>query len=461
MLYETSRLRKSVSVATVAALLAVAMPAFAATWNVGDGNWNTAGNWTPADVPDSGGEIATIGDAAADQTITGNATNIRHLEWTQTSDNVTSKLVMDRNFETNIAATTVSNTGTNSNVIVDLNGFRWKLNRTATTTINSIQGLRIENSGVTGHLESDNIGLHTNSSVGPGVLMLSGSGEVRSSGSWDPTATLRGTQPRFDINFMDGTGLGNVVQDVANQTNYLMENRNIGRVQGNWEITGAGAKFTFAPNQSRELVVGGIFTDLNADGMNYTHSSNVANPQGILTFGGDPASARTVSIGRSLLIDMNVGRGGGETGNIVLGSDLTTAGTFDVLDGSKVDVGFQTLTTGDLDLQSGSELEIGFGSAGQVVVNGTATLAGNLTLDPSSLTSYTGPLTLIDALNPLVGEFANAPNGTTYNSPFGPVGLVYNFNNGNDLVLALVPEPSVLSLLALCGVAALRRRRSR
>ncbi|MAE64226.1 MAG: hypothetical protein CMJ18_08110 [Phycisphaeraceae bacterium] len=438
---------KAVAVASAGALLlAVAMPAAATDWNGGSGDWNTAANWTPADVPDSGGEIAAILDAVADQTITGNATNIRHLEWTQTTDNVTSKLVLDRNFETNIAATTVSNTGTNSNVIVDLNGFRWKLNRTATNTINNIQGLRIEDSGGGGWLESDNIGLHATSSVGPGVEMRSGSGESRSFGSWDPTALIRGTQTRFDINFINGTGLGNVLMDVANQRNFLMENDTEGRVQGDWTITGAGAFIRFG-GTGRNLIVNGNWTDTNSnDGLNYSNDAGGST----ITFAGDPASPRTVTIGRDLLIDFAVGFQG-EAGDIMLGGDLTTSGNTTVLGGSKVNVGLHTLTTGNLDLQDGSELEIGFGSNGQVVVNGTANLDGNLTL--SGLGSITDEVILITSSNPLVGEFDNAPNGAM----FGSLQLVYNHNGNN---LALIPEPSVLGMLALCGVATLRRRRS-
>jgi hypothetical protein len=445
---------------TVTLLLAIAVPAFAATWNGGSGNWNDGGNWnTPADVPDTGGEPAVIGDAGADQTIAGNATTIRHLDWTQTTDNVTQTIVMDRHFQTNIAATSVSNTGTNSNLIMDLNGFRWKLNMTATNTINNIQGLRIEDSGVGGWVESDNIGLHTDSSVGPGVLMKSGNGEVRSQGSWDPTATLTGTTIRFDINFMDGTGLGNVEMPVANQGNYLMENRTFGRVQSNFDISGPGAKFTFAPNASRQLVVGGNFTDVNTDGLNYTHSSNVADAQGILTFAGNPASPRTVDIGRSLLIDMNVGLGApSETGNIVLARDLTTAGDFAVLGGSKLNVGVNTLTVGNLDLFSGSETEFGFGSNGQIVVGGTANLAGDLTLALSGLSTFSAEMTLVQA-NVLSGTFDNAPNGTIFTNSLGAFEVVYNASTVRLLGSAIVPEPSVLSLLGLCGAAALRRQR--
>ena len=121
----------------------------------------------------------------------------------------------------------------------------------------------------------------------------------------------------------------------------------------------------------------------------------------------------------------------------MLDSDLTTGGTFRILYGSKVNVGVQTLSTGNLEVLAGSELEFGFGSNGQIAVTGTAALFGNLTLDLSTLTSFTDPIILIDndGVDPLAGEFANAPDGTTYASPFGNLELVYNFN-GNDLALA-------------------------
>lgn len=57
--------------ALVLALLVVSLTpaAYAATWNTGSGNWNVAGNWSPADVPNAGVETAVI-NAAGTYTVT-------------------------------------------------------------------------------------------------------------------------------------------------------------------------------------------------------------------------------------------------------------------------------------------------------------------------------------------------------------------------------------------------------
>jgi len=425
------------------------------SWSGGDGaqNWHDAGNWNPAEVPGEGNNnTAILGDATSDRTISGNPSGGK-LDWDQTTSGVTQTIVMDRFWNPPWGLAADSSVAGGSGLIIDLNGNRLKLNMTAVNTINGMKGVRFVDTDGSGWLESDNIGLNAASSVGPGVEMRSGRGESRSFGSWDPTAILTGTQTRFDINQIDGpTGLGHVIMGVDNQNNYLMENDTEGRIQGDWSITGQGAKIQFA-GAGRKLIVNGNFTDVNNDGLDYSGAGST------LVFAGNPVSPRTVDIGRSLLLDMAVGLSG-ESGDIVLGQSLTTSGTFDILSGSKVNVGLNTLTTGDLNLLAGSELEIGFGSAGQVVANGAVALDGNLTLDLSSLTALVTEITLIDndGTDPLVGTFANAPSGTTYNSPVGTYSLAYNFN-GNDLALTFVPEPASVVLVSLGGLMLARRRR--
>src|SRR5688500_12608134 len=54
-----SRRNTVVTTAAFAALAAIPRPAPAATWNGGNGTWNTPANWTGG-VPDTAGETAVI-----------------------------------------------------------------------------------------------------------------------------------------------------------------------------------------------------------------------------------------------------------------------------------------------------------------------------------------------------------------------------------------------------------------
>ena len=435
-----------ISAAAVGALLlAFAMPTIAQDipWIGGDGakSYDNVANWTGGNIPDVGGgagENAVIGDAAADRTITlgaGAKTNIRQLKWTQSTGGVTQTLVLNRDFEADIgvAITNGANPGDGSNMIVDANGNRMEYNMVA-VSMTDLE-LRFEDTAGGGQHFSDNIGIGATSSVGPGTTMLSGNGAARSRGTWDPTAVIKGSTSRFDFDQILGAGLGNLV--IGDSNFGFTQVCNIGEYNGAGNPARIQSNVTVNPNGrlqyfnhvdgGRNIVVGGDFVDVNTDGQNYEGADAT------LTFAKDPASARTVSIGRDLLVNMEVGYQA-ETGDIVLGQDLTTAGTFTVLNGSKVDVGLNVLSTGDLSFAG--ELAIALGSSGQVAVTGTAGLSGDLTLDTSGLASYTGPIILIDndGADVLVGEFANAPNGTVYASPAGALELVYNYN-GNDLAL--------------------------
>ncbi|MAE64227.1 MAG: hypothetical protein CMJ18_08115 [Phycisphaeraceae bacterium] len=463
-----SRRVKAVSVAAVSALLiAAAGPAYG-NWLGGDGlqSWSDPANWTGNVVPGSN-ETAVVGDAAADRTIQNVSGQVGSLDWTQTTPGVTQTIVLSGFFDTRLGGVIFNGDGTN--LIVDLNGNEWKRNEAvqhqfndSATYISTLPG---------GIMGSDTIGVGANTTVGAGVIMQSASGGSTSRGTWHPTAVFRGTAPRFDLDQLQGSGLGTLLLGGPHYTGGTPQRMVFIENNGGFQqapITGdvimsTNTEFLFGPNTfPTNMIVGGNFTDPNTTG-NYARTGTPMDDK--IVFAMDPASTRTVSIGRSLGVQIWVGAGPaihpsipGSNGDIALGANLSTTGDVKVLGGSSMNVGTHTLSTGNVEFAGSLNLVLGPVS-GQVDVTGTVALSGDLTLDASALTSYTDPIVLInnDGSDTLLGEFANAPPGTVFNTPAGGLALTYN-HNGNDLAL-VIPEPSSLGLLMLAGAAAVRRRR--
>ena len=94
-----------------------------------------------------------------------------------------------------------------------------------------------------------------------------------------------------------------------------------------------------------------------------------------------------------------------------------------------------------------------------IQVSGTTDLEGDLLIDLNALASSVSVIPLIDnsGTNLVIGEFANAPEGTM----FGAYTLTYLYDSGdgvaNDVAL-VIPEP-MTGMLCLAGFAALCRRR--
>jgi hypothetical protein len=149
----------------------------------------------------------------------------------------------------------------------------------------------------------------------------------------------------------------------------------------------------------------------------------------------------------------------GITGNSADNTFTQQGGTLEV--GAAPGAGGTTTVGGNYSLGATGvlRLEIGTGVADQLVVNGTVALAGNLDLVATGTGSR---FTIVsnDGTDPVVGFFANHPNGVPFAEDGNVYTVLYNSGDGNDVVL--VPEPTVVPLLAgatgLLGLLARRRR---
>ena len=228
MLKSKSRVMAVSAAAVVALLVAAAVPAFGQdrTWGggsngalpSGDLTWETPGNWSGDDFPDSSAENAIIGDATADRNIsTGSDGKLEFgvqsqtaFEWTQSTGGVVSTITLNRDFETN-GHTVINNNaipGDGSNMIFDLIGHTWIRNEAGINML--ADRIRYVTSAPGGILRSDTMGLDTGGSIGPGVTVSVAWGGSTIRGAWDPTSLIRGTASRFDFDQIRGAGLGNL-----------------------------------------------------------------------------------------------------------------------------------------------------------------------------------------------------------------------------------------------------------
>ena len=124
----------------------------------------------------------------------------------------------------------------------------------------------------------------------------------------------------------------------------------------------------------------------------------------------------------------------------------------------------------DLTLVSGSILDIELGGLIQgteydfIDVVGDVSLSGLLDvslLDPLILGEYQ-QFDILSVGGELTGTFAGLAEGDLVGN-FGGMDLFISYaaGTGNDVSLSTVPEPATMSLLALGGLAMLRRRSSR
>ena len=385
--------------------------------------------------------------------------------WSQSTAGVVNKIVLGGDFRTrNNAAGEIDNpTNDAATMVFDLNGHTANFDNAVNAQ--TTWDITWESSTPGGVFSSDTIGVPAGAVVGADVIVqVNSNGGNRFDGTWDPSTTvrLRSDRTLLRVDFIKGDGIGNIgVGGQAFTQTLRVAETNSGapthNIKGDVTLDTNGI-LLFDPNNSQgtKLLVGGNFTDVNTDSAGYGADSDDR-----LIFGLDPASPRTVSIGRTGLgVDIQVGNtiGTASDGDIVLGADLSTTGTFDVLGGSALDVAEELLSTGDLTLESGSSLSYTLGSdLGRIDVTGAVSVGGNLFLDTSGLLTDHNAIVLIDndGSDAVSGMFANAPPGTTFSTPVGTYRLVYDFR-GNDV--ALVPEPGTLGVLVL-GLGALARRR--
>jgi len=206
-----------------------------------------------------------------------------------------------------------------------------------------------------------------------------------------------------------------------------------------------------------------------------SHNGNTIIEAGTLALSGAGA------LSESPLIDVQAGATfdvSGVTGGFALGSGQTLKGSGTVVgpitlaSGSTHtpgdSAGVQTIV-GDYTLDAGATLEMELEGPGQYdrldVDSGEVHLAGTLDLVLGFDPGYSS-FTLIDndGADAVVGNFDGLPEGTTFTESFGSMAysftITYLGNDGNDVVLANVPEPAtlLLAVLGVVGLAAYRRR---
>jgi hypothetical protein len=153
-----------------------------------------------------------------------------------------------------------------------------------------------------------------------------------------------------------------------------------------------------------------------------------------------------------------------------LGGTGSIAGAVTVASGGTLAPGASagTLSLGDnLTLESGSTLAIELGGlldgeydsvnvAGNVSLNG---LLGVSLIAPFTLGEYQ-EFNIISVGGGLSGTFAGlAEGGLVDNFGGEDLFITYQGGDGNDVALFTVPEPATMSLLALGGLALIRRKR--
>ncbi len=143
---------------------------------------------------------------------------------------------------------------------------------------------------------------------------------------------------------------------------------------------------------------------------------------------------------------------------------LTTGKTVSVLNGGALAPGNSIGTlgvTGPVTFASGSFFDVQFGSAaGQFDL---LSVTGNLSLNGATLRLYdTGTLTVTGLTYP-IATYSGTLSGTPFGAIIGPQNFLYTLDYGiaqpGKILLTVIPEPASLSLLALAGMLALRRRR--
>jgi len=185
------------------------------TWTgASDSAWGTAGNWS-AGVP-SGGTNAVIGDAASNRNITGASGTFGGINWSHSSAAV-NQLTLGGDLRSEAGGKTFSNaTGDAANHVLDLNGHDFYMHTSASTGHMTIQSSQAGGSMTinSGQLNSNN------TIIGPGVTVYGPTWgnftTYQGAGSppWDPTSTMvvRATETPTSGLVMSGqTAIGNVL----------------------------------------------------------------------------------------------------------------------------------------------------------------------------------------------------------------------------------------------------------
>jgi len=294
--------------------------------------------------------------------------------------------------------------------------------------------------------------------IGAGVTIeIFGTYQNNLNGTWSPTSTflVSGSNITATVNTLPAAGVGNLVigKSSANGPTTMLsfQSQPLSVVQGDVTINsyvgavgGDASDFKFDVNNAinMDLRVGGNFTDTATDNSSYDGAPTNSRRRTI-TFNGGAGTQRTVSIGRTGLVnDFAVGDSSGGAGNVMLDQDLTTTSRFTLRGNSILNVSTQTLTAGEFVGQSGMTLEYSFGAGdGLIDVNGLLTLPSSMTID---VTALGGPL----AMNHVLFMFDSYSGPTSFENWTFSGDVLPGWSaelSGNSILL--VPEPTAACLL--------------
>jgi hypothetical protein len=486
--------------------LALAAPAAHAgiNWIGGDGgttasplDWSTATNWTGSAIPDSITEVATFLDSPTGRVVTTptTATSVIAVGLTQSS-NAVSRVMLGADLTLVGGSFTAADrswnntSGNAANLVLDLNGH--VLNYSVIGAFPTINGPMTITSGVSGGVVKHTVssgGLTAPASwsglvVGPNVTyQFEGATankilNLATAGTWDENSTLLinyNTNPLW-VRALPTTGVGNLVlgdpslttkaavMDFGLSQTVAIVKRDVTINTFTGATGGAAADFKFTTTNSVvDLRVGGNWTDAGTDATGYNSVAQGSNRK-VITFNGGAVTERTVSIGRTgLLNDFAVGDSTGVAGYVKLAKDLTTTGFFTVRAGSRLNLDDQTLTVAKFTGTAGMTLDFAVSDADSGIVNVTGVLpSGNLvlpnfTLNLTNIGTWTNGNNLV--LFTYAGTQIAAPTVTydtelySFDSVMTDGGQVYLTN------FALIPEPATLVLSGLGAMMILARRK--
>lgn len=382
------------------------------SWNLnGGGNWNTSGNWSPANVPNTSTELA-IFNKAAGGTITYNITG------TTTVGGIT--------FNSSAGAYTISRTGTVATLNIGTyginqndgtaqtitgSGLLLSLASAAAFNVNSTGGLTISTTG--GAIATTATNKLTLGGNGTGVgsisTQITGAGLLTKSGS--STWTLSSASN----NYTGGTTIAGGTL-VANANNALGTSGTISFTGGELQY-GTGITTDYSARIANST--GAILVDTNGNNVTFASALGATNVGGLtklgtgtLTLTGANSYAGTTTVGAGALNIQNSSALGSTSG----GTTVASGAALELQGG--IAVGAETLTINGT----------GIGAAGALRnVSGNNSWAGPITLGSAAkISSDAGTLTLTGGIT---GSNLNLTVGGAGNTTISTAGL--SLGNGS------------------------------
>jgi FlaG/FlaF family flagellin (archaellin) len=278
----------------------------------------------------------------------------------------------------------------------------------------------------------------TTTSAGDKIYTITGSNDIEFSGTWSLNQGNPNTR-RLRVSGSGDATFSGLISGGNNGASDLLVKDGSGRLilssSGSWTNTRA------LDVQAGTLLVNGSMGSS-------THAVNVTNGASL---GGTGSIAREVSVSGTLAPGASVG-----TLEITDDANLNDGSTFQIeLDGT---------SPGD-----------GAGFYDQLLVSGDADISGTVTLDLILVSGFTPQADdvfyiLTQGGSEALAAFDGYAEGYEFNLGDAPAQITYLANwtgsqagssitGGNDIAIMVIPEPASLTLLAVAGLAVLRRRR--